>query len=143
MLIATRFWKVERGRINIHSWQVLVVSRRRCGAHSLSTATRILSISWYRLGSTGSGGCWSVWKAHLKSSEERNACPPLVILVRHVYEKPTFPWFQAGHEDRALRRTAHAYIKEIRQQNAVGKDLLVFLEPKSGERDDLFPLICV
>lgn len=65
------------------------------------------------------------------------------LLVRHVYETPTLPWFQAGHEDRALRRTLYAYIKEIRQQNATGKDLLVFLETKSGERGDLFPLICV
>lgn len=65
------------------------------------------------------------------------------LLVRHAYERPTFPWFQAGHEDRALRRTLHAYIKEMRQQNVMGKDLLVFLETKSGERGDLFPLICV
>lgn len=65
------------------------------------------------------------------------------LLVRYVYEKPTFPRFQVGHEDRALRRTLYAYIKEIGQQNATGKDLLVFLETKSGERGDLFPLICV
>lgn len=65
------------------------------------------------------------------------------LLVRHVYEKPTCLWFQAGHEDRALRRTSYAYLKEIRQQNTTGKDLLVFLETESGERHDLFPLICV
>lgn len=66
------------------------------------------------------------------------------LLIQHVYETLTFPWFQAGHENRVLRRASYAYyIKEIRQQNTTGKDLLDLLETQSGERGDLFPLICV